>query len=191
MIDLECNLQHYQASDYQSHLTLASGYSIHCLADLYDSDLYDSELADTPQFAEKLYALVQEGVLRSPQSNGEFMDFASFCEKLLQPYYLDVADSFVIALYQVDEKQADEKQEAQWVGLSGSILQENGAGERVAQSGLTMVQQAHQGQGIAKALKVAGMARAKALGANRITTSVHPDNHAMLAINRRFGFTNT
>lgn len=188
MLDLECNLQHYQASDYYAYAPLARGYSIHCLADLYDSDLYDSELADTPQFAEKLYALVQEGVLRSPQSDGKFMDFASFCEKLLQPYYLDVADSFVIALYQADEKQP-KYQEAQWVGLSGSILQENEAGERVAQSGLTMVQQAHQGQGIAKALKVAGMARAKALGASRITTSVHPDNHAMLAINRRFGFT--
>lgn len=172
MLHLQLELNPYQPK--HSETPLPEGYVLRCLADL----------RDTPQLTEKLYSLVQEGVLRSPQSDGNFEDFSSFCQKLLQPYYLDVADSFVIALYQLNAQQ-----EAHWIGLAGNILKQNEAGETVAQSGLTMVQHAHQGQGIAKALKVASVARAKALGAKRITTSVHPDNHAMLAIHRRFGFT--
>lgn len=172
MLHLQLELDRYQPK--HSETPLPEGYTIRCLADL----------RDTPQLAEKLFALVQEGVLRSPQSDGSFEDFNSFCQKLLQPYYLDVADSFVIALYQ-----APTQSEAHWIGLAGSILKQNEAGETVAQSGLTVMQHAHQGQGIAKALKVANVARATALGAKRITTSVHPDNHAMLAINRYVGFT--
>ncbi|MCB0097380.1 MAG: GNAT family N-acetyltransferase [Caldilineaceae bacterium] len=133
-----------------------------------------SALCNDPTLRPKLYTLVQEGVLSSPQSDGTFESFDDFCERLLQPYYLDVADSYIIATF-----------ETEWVGLSGIVVDRE---THVGQSGLTVVQKPHQGKGVAKALKALSLARAAKQGATVVITGNHKENAPMLAINQLFGF---
>jgi len=75
-------------------------------------------------------------------------------------------------------------------------------GELVAMNGLhfpgggapawtffTGVRRDHRGQGLAQALKLLGLEYARQKGYRRVGTSNHERNGAMLAVNRKFGFT--
>ncbi|MEZ4711859.1 MAG: GNAT family N-acetyltransferase [Caldilineaceae bacterium] len=166
MVPLKLDVQAVPLAKYQFFIAQAEhqGYRFSLL----------SALRNDPDLRQKLYILVQEGVLNSPQSDGTFESFADFCERLLQPYYLDVADSYVIATF-----------ENEWIGLSGIVVD----GEtHVGKSGLTVVKKAHQGRGIAKALKALSLTQAAKQGATVVITENHKDNAPMLAINQLLGF---
>lgn len=166
MLPLTCDLASFQPALYTSFITEAQTHGVHfsLLA----------ELRDHPEIHPKLYHLVKEGVLNSPQSDGSFERYELFCERLLYPYYLNVADSFIIACY-----------EDEWVGLTGIIVDTNSG---IGNSCLTVVTKAHQGKGIGKAIKALSLGQAAAQGATAVITENHVGNLPMLAINRRFGF---
>lgn len=166
MLSLHLHLSAYEPARFQSFIdeSYARGYRFSLLKDLLH----------TPHLPHSLYALVKEGVCSAPQSDGSFESFDAFCSQLLQPYYLDVADSFVIATFK-----------DVWVGLTGMIMDETTG---IAKSGLTVVQPAHQRRGVAKALKAYSLRQAIALGVKAVTTENHVDNAPMLAINATFGF---
>ena len=132
------------------------------------------ELRSIEQLEQKLYRLVREGVLNSPQSDGNFESFGGFCANLLYPCYLSVNNCFVVATY--DEE---------WIGLAGFTIDRE---TRIAKSGLTIVQEAHRGRGVAKALKAFSLTQAYQLGARVITTENYATNAPMLAIDRTLGF---
>ena len=166
MLPLKLDIQAAPLETYQHFVAQAEeqGYRFSWL----------SALCNDPALRQKLYILVQAGVLNSPQSDGTFESFDDFCERLLQPYYLDVADSYIIATF-----------ETEWIGLSGIVVDRE---THVGQSGLTVVQKPHQGKGVAKALKALSLARAAKQGATVVITGNHKENAPMLAINQLFGF---
>lgn len=123
----------------------------------------------------RLYQIVKEGVLNSPQSDGKtFESYEQFCDNLLQPYYVDVADSYTVATFK-DE----------WIGLAGIPVDSESL---IGKCGLTVVCRGYQGKGIAKALKALSLEQAAKQGATIVVTSNHVNNAPMLAINRIFGF---
>ncbi|RTR25455.1 GNAT family N-acetyltransferase [Deinococcus radiophilus] len=76
-------------------------------------------------------------------------------------------------------------QEGDWVGLTELFLElEPG----VLHTGLTGVEPAWQGQGVAYALKLAALRAARERGYTRTLTSNHSRNASMLAVNRALGF---
>jgi len=133
-------------------------------------------LLSETDFNMKLFKLVKEGVLKSPQSDGNFESYEEFCEKLLKPSYVDVADCFVVA-----------KQDNEWIGLTGISVDSNSG---IGKSGLTVVKEMYQGNGIAKALKVLSLKQAVQLGATSVLTENYYANYPMLAINSFLGFKN-
>lgn len=168
MKKLILDLSNFKISKHQNIIKTieGNGYSFHLLQDL----LCEAD------FERKLFELVQEGVLKSPQSDGDFESYDAFCEKLLQRCYIDVADGFVIAKF-----------DDEWIGLTGITIEESTG---VGQSGLTVVKREHQGQGIAKVLKLKSLEQAVSLGAASVVTENHVSNYPMLAINRFLGFEN-
>ena len=133
-----------------------------------------SEIEDDDDCKRKLYELVKEGVLSSPQSDGQFVDYGFFIEKLYYPCYKDVGDSFMIAF-----------SGKEWIGLTGVIIK----GEK-AEGGLTVIRSNYRGKGIGSALKTAFLVHLKNAFPELkvITTDVHKTNHSMIALNKGLGF---
>lgn len=166
MLKLKLDLKIFDASKYQNLVQVAEGkgYGFSLLQNLLDEEDFDR----------KLFQLVKEGVLNSPQSDGQFESYEDFCNKLLKPYYIDVADGYIVAVY------GDK-----WIGLTGISVDKD---TKIGQSGLTVVMQEHQDKGIAKALKVMSLEQAVSLGGTSVVTENHVSNYPMLAINSFFGF---
>lgn len=166
MLPLKRWLDRFDFSPYKANIERlqGEGYSFFSL----------SEVDDSPQVRLNLYILAKEGVLNSPQSDGQFESFDEFCEHLLPPYYFDVAESYIIAAL-----------DNEWVGLT-SIIMDSETLE--GKSGLTVVQKAHQGRGIAKAIKALSLKQAVHQGVKVVLTQNHHDNAPMLAVNKLLGF---
>lgn len=73
----------------------------------------------------------------------------------------------------------------QWVGMSGLSHRD---GIEYAFAEMTGTTASHRGQGIATAMKVAGTEFARRIGVSSIRTVHHPENFAMIALNRRLGY---
>jgi GNAT superfamily N-acetyltransferase len=71
-----------------------------------------------------------------------------------------------------------------WVGLT-ELEPQAGAD---FENGLTGVDPAYRGRGVALALKTVSLSRAKGLGARCVTTDNHSANGPMLAVNRKLGY---
>ena len=139
-------------------------------------------LADFPDnldTCQRLYALVQQGVLDTPGHQGGFVPLEVFGERIFGPSYYQEADTQVLALA------SGERGGEQWVGLS-SLRKTNTDGQ--SSFGLTVVLPQYRGQGVATQLKRRAIALAVARGDQVITTEVHPSNLAMRAVNARLGF---
>lgn len=130
---------------------------------------------DTPDTRTRLFALVRQGVLDSPGSDGDFPDQAGFDAWIFGPSYWAEADTQVLAL-----------DGETWVGLC-SLRRTDEPG--VSSFGLTVVQPSHRGQGVALAMKRRALELAAARGDRQVTTEVHPANAGMRAVNARLGFT--
>ena len=89
MISFQLEMKNFNPVDYQNYLN-----KFH---DLNYRFFFLSETEDSSQNRKKLYDLVAEGVLTSPQSDGNFESYDQFIDKLFKPYYWDVGDSQLIA----------------------------------------------------------------------------------------------
>ncbi len=132
-----------------------------------------AQVGDSEPARRNLYTLVREGVEDTPGFTGEFETYLAFIKRLYRPSYQEHAESQFLALYG----------EA-WVGLSSLVVQ---PGSR-AIFGLTVVTKAHRGRGIARALKLSALEYAREVGVKTITTENHPENLAILRLNRGLGF---
>lgn len=72
----------------------------------------------------------------------------------------------------------------EWVALASLARLPDGS----LYHGFTGTAPPHRGKGLAQAMKVAALERARALGAPRVSTTNHSVNEPMLAINRKFGY---
>jgi RimJ/RimL family protein N-acetyltransferase len=133
-----------------------------------------SSVDDNRETQEKLYSLVQEGVLDDPGQNGEFESFTPFMNKIYYPCYWNSRDSQFIASHQ-DE----------WIGLSSITVDKE---KKIAKCGLTIVKKAHRGQGVATMLKEQTVVYALNQGIHKMLTSVHEKNFPMLIVNQKLGF---
>ena len=133
-------------------------------------------LAQTPDdeaTRRKLYALVREGVLDTTGFSGEFETYEAFAERIYLPSYRQHAESQFLAAY------GDE-----WVGLSSLVLDTAEGGK----FGLTAVTRPYRGVGLARALKLLALRYAQARGVQTVVTENHPENAAILELNRALGF---
>jgi RimJ/RimL family protein N-acetyltransferase len=133
-----------------------------------------SDVPDNQENQFKLYELVREGVLGDPGQDGEFESFDQFIDKIYYRCYWERRESQFIAA--VDNN---------WIGLSSIIVDQD---KKVADCGLTVVKEEFRGNGIASILKEKTIDYAKEQGIKKMITSVHEENHPMLAVNQRFGF---
>ncbi len=133
-------------------------------------------LAQTPDddtARRKLYALVREGVTDTTGFSGEFESYEAFLERIYIRSYRQHAESQFLAACGDD-----------WVGLSSFVLESPEQGK----FGLTAVTRPHRGLGLARALKVLALEYARANGVRTVATENHPDNVAILELNRTLGF---
>ncbi|MEM7035306.1 MAG: GNAT family N-acetyltransferase [Chloroflexota bacterium] len=166
MLTFQLDLKNFDPAHHQHFVDRAR--------ELHYQFFFLSEAADSSENRKMLYDLVREGVLTSPQNDGTFETYDEFMTNLYHLYYRDVGDSHVIA--EID---------GEWVGLT-SIAVDTQTG--VGKCGLTAVRKSRQNQGLAKALKVISLTRAKGQGAKVVLTNNHSANHAMIRVNRTFGF---
>jgi GNAT superfamily N-acetyltransferase len=134
-------------------------------------------LADTGKTDEalrQLYALNRMAVLDEPGSTGGFPTYENWLRIVIDAGWYSAENQFIAVL------------NGRFVGLAG-VYAEPGAPESMF-NGLTGVERDERGRGIATALKLLTIRRAKALGAARVTTNNDERNGPMLAINRRFGY---
>lgn len=143
---------------------LAAPLTVRCLA----------AFPDTPATRAHLYTLVRQGVLDTPGHSGDFPDQCFFDTHIFGPSYRAEADTQVLAL------DGDA-----WVGLS-SLRRTETPGR--SSFGLTAVQPAYRGRGIARTLKMHALHLASARGDHTVTTEVHPLNTAMVRVNAHLGF---
>lgn len=139
------------------------GYEIHSYADL----------AADPERDQKLYELVME-VRRDVPTPEAMTDitFEQWSKGLAHPHFY--GGGYFIAI-----------KGGEWVGLS--MLRKTDD-DGVLNTGLTAIKRAHRGTGIAKALKLKAIRRAKADGYKRIKTWNESNNVRMLSINQELGF---
>lgn len=133
-------------------------------------------LAQTPDdetTRRELYALVREGVTDTTGFSGEFETYEAFSERIYVRSYRGHAESQFLAACGND-----------WVGLS-SFVRESAYRGRF---GLTAVTRPHRGLGLARALKSLALEYARASGVQMVVTENHPENVAILGLNRALGF---
>ena len=121
----------------------------------------------------KLYELNRASGLDNPGSAGVFPDFATFSQNVFEAGWFR-ADTQLLA--------ADGEQ---WVGLSAISLDEE---KRQAYNAFTGVLAAYRGRGLAQALKLQTILKAKRAGMLVIRTDNDSDNAAMLTINHKLGY---
>lgn len=132
-----------------------------------------AEAKDDEATRRKLYALVREGVERTPGFSGTFEDYEVFVDRIYVPSYRGHAESQFLAAFGDD-----------WVGLSSFVRTSGTRGK----FGLTAVTHAHRGLGLARALKRLALRYAQNVGVTVITTENHPENHPILELNQTLGF---
>lgn len=132
-----------------------------------------SQTVDDETTRRKLYALVREGVLDTTGFSGEFEAYETFVDRIYGPSYRGHAEGQFLALYGNE-----------WVGLSSFVRE---TGER-GKFGLTVVTRPHRGLGLARALKLLALRYAWEVGVRTVVTENHPDNQAIVGLNRTLGF---
>jgi RimJ/RimL family protein N-acetyltransferase len=134
-------------------------------------------LADTGRSDDalrQLYELNRGAVLDEPGSTGGFPTYENWLRIVINAGWYRAENQFIAA------------DGERFVGLAG-VYAEPGMPETMF-NGLTGVHRDTRRRGIALALKLLTIRRAKALGARVITTNNDERNAAMLAINRRLGY---
>lgn len=134
------------------------------------------DVGDTEDSRLRLYELVREGVVDDPSNDGTFMSYEQFSAELFEPYYWRWAECQFLA--------ADGRN---WVGLVNLQLREGGA----AEFGVTVVERAYRGRGIARALKLVALAYAHGRGITHLATRNDPRNEAIVRLNCSLGFRTT
>jgi mycothiol synthase len=164
---------------WESHLDLTTydgsaypGILERMQADGYVVKSY-SELADLPDRDRQLFETYSE-VRRDIPSTEPITDlsYEQWSKFLDRPNFL--GDAYLVAIH------GDE-----WIGLS-ALWKGEDVGELT--TGITAVKRNHRGTGIAKALKMAALERAKQAGYTLVKTWNESNNERMLAINERLGF---
>ncbi len=132
-----------------------------------------ANLGDTPRRRQRLYELNAELSADIP-GRGEFHSWEEYQRVRLE------APSFTPAgvTLAIDA--------GRWLGMSA--LSHRG-GLDYAFSDMTGTVRSHRGRGIATAMKVAGIAFAREIGVTTIRTVHHPQNEAMIRLNRKLGYT--
>lgn len=142
----------------------AAGYRFRSMADL--------EAAE-PDCLHRIHALVQDVKVDVPSTEPHtFTPFAEWEKLVLRPAL--IKELYWVAFHS-----------GEMVGLS-TLWSTPEPG--VIETGLTAVKRAHRHQGVARALKVVALDRAKAAGHQRVKTSNESNNRAMLSVNQWLGF---
>ena len=116
---------------------------------------------------------MREGVTDTTGFSGEFESYEAFLERIYIRSYRQHAESQFLAACGDD-----------WVGLSSFVLENPEQGK----FGLTAVTRPHRGLGLARALKLLALRYAHTRGVQTVVTENHPDNVAILELNRTLGF---
>jgi GNAT superfamily N-acetyltransferase len=127
----------------------------------------------TEEHRRKLYALNRKTALDNPGNGGVFADYEAFSRNVFQACWFR-ADGQILAA------DGDE-----WVGLAAVGLLQGG---EAAYNAFTGVRRAYRGRGLATALKLLAIRRAREYGAQAISTNNDSQNAPMLAINRMLGY---
>ncbi len=140
------------------------GIHIYSLADVEDAE----------QALRDLYTINRASSLQAPGSRGTFPTFAEFRRDLVSASWY--------------------RPNGQWLAAAGKrVVGMCAVGYFAASNSMynmmTGVDRAYQGRGIAQALKIVALRWAKAEGADHIRTNNNSENAAMLAINRKLGYT--
>ena len=132
-----------------------------------------NELPDSEENRRRLFELNRELVFDMPDASGLFPTFEQFNQLLFdRPQFR--ADGQIIA--------ADGDS---WIGMASVSYSPE---HHSAYNSLTGVVAAYRGRGIAQALKVRALQRAREYGATLIRTNNNARNAPMLAINRKLGY---
>lgn len=131
-----------------------------------------AESGDTPEQRRKLYELNAECSADIPE-RGEFHTWEEY-QKIRFGASSFLPEGVVLALDGGD-----------WVGMSAISYR---PGYEYAFQEMTCTIRSHRGLGIAIRMKIAGVEIARGLGVDTIRTIHHPDNKAMITLNRKLGY---
>lgn len=149
------------------------GIHIYTVADLQAVD---------PEWIYKLWEL-QWQIRQDVPGHGQVTrePYETFNKQINDPQHHDLSTHFVA----VEQVNTNSNELGSYVGMTR--LRYNKADPTLGHTHLTGVVRSHRRQGIATALKVQAISRAKAAGVQRIYTMNHEDN-PMLGLNIRLGF---
>ncbi len=162
------NLTTFDPSPFEASLaqTEANGYTLLAYADVPDDEAS----------RRKLYALAmpinRDMPTRDTQSYTD-PPFEEWVKRFQRPQW-------------TPELQIIAAKDGEWVGLT--MIGVSSEKPLIGHTWSTGVLKEHRGQGLATALKIAVLQRAKARGIQVVSTDNHEDNGPMLAINRKLGF---
>jgi GNAT superfamily N-acetyltransferase len=132
-----------------------------------------AEIDDNENMHRLLYALNRQLVLDIPGSSQFFPPFEDFEHFLFGASWYR-PDGQIIAADGDD-----------WIGMAAVSFNPE---QRSSYNNITGVLASHRGRGIAQALKILAIQRARAHGALNIRTNNNAENAPMLAINRKLGY---
>ena len=135
-----------------------------------------AELGDTPEARRALFTINNTTGREIPgESSDPWESYEEFVETVCQQSWYDPAGQLVAQVEKTGE----------FAGMCAIALYKN---RRTAYNLHTGVYYSFRGQGIALAMKVAGIRYARACGALSLWTNNKPINAPMLAVNRKLGF---
>lgn len=164
--DSVLDLASFEASYFSGLLEQiqAAGFRFFSLADLGTL---------TEPSKQKLYELNRITGLDNPGNNRSFPSYADFCKNVFEASWFHPADQ-MLATYR-----------DQWAGLTALAFYPEG---NYAFNAFTGVLPEYRGRGLATALKLQAIERARSYGAKYIRTNNDSQNAPMLAVNRKLGY---
>ena len=131
------------------------------------------ETRATPESSRRLYDLNRRLAPLLPGNGDEFPTFEEYEREIIDAPWFRAEGQLIAAVGD------------QWMGLVGLGFYEDG---RSLQHEFTAVDPAHQGRGVAQALKAWSVQKARSWGVATIRTGNDTSNAPIIAVNRRLGY---